>query len=580
MAAKHFLGIDIGTSTIKLGEFVSVGNEGLALVNFGQVPLEMDPTSDEDRAPFIISALKKLTAKKNLKTRQVAISVSGQMVLTRFMPLPPVAEEAKLRQAVYFEAEKSAPFPMEEVVWDFQAVGGKAEGSMEVLMVSIKNEIIESLNSCFEKIGFEVDVVDVAPIAIYNAALYNYDLSQGCTLLLDIGARITNLIFVESNKVYIRPVSIAGNTITQSIAQEFEIPFSEAEDLKRKDGFVGLGGAYEEPEMESTARLSKIIRNVMTRLHAEVSRSISFYKNQQNGTSPKKLLLLGGSSTIPYADHFFNEKMEIEVDYFNPFQNIQIQVPPDELEKAAHAMAEVVGLGLRQNIQCPIEINLVPPSITKRHQFAKKIPLFTASMIGILCIVWSWWLYYWRITQVYQGHLDGVKIEVANLEKIKADIKQAEKSRAKVQEESAQVQQVIEARYFWLGFFEDLNQLVPKDIWITKLVPKSGENGETEINFGKEIVQEGRGAPKLPGPAAPTARQIKKITAFEIQGLCLNNPNASDPLETVDVFREKLSKSPYFLQEKPDMPNRETPRLGDWTFPFTLKVKLKTPIPY
>lgn len=79
--------------------------------------------------------------------------------------------------------------------------------------------------------------------------------------------------------MFIRPIPIGGDTITQQVAKEFGIGFSEAEDLKHRHGFVALGGTYEEPESEVAATISKIARNVMTRLHGEVSRSINVWRS-------------------------------------------------------------------------------------------------------------------------------------------------------------------------------------------------------------------------------------------------------------------------------------------------------------
>ena len=127
-------------------------------------------------------------------------------------------------------------------------------------------------------------MVDVAPMALYNAFRYNYADVQGCSLLIDIGARTTNLIFVEPNKVFSRSIPIGGTTFTANIAKEFSEPFGAAEERKRSDGFVSLGGSYAEPSDPEIARVSKIIRNSMTRLHAEITRSISFYRAQQGGS--------------------------------------------------------------------------------------------------------------------------------------------------------------------------------------------------------------------------------------------------------------------------------------------------------
>jgi len=584
MAINRFLTLDIGASTLKLAEFISTGSGNMTLVNFTHARLALNPSPDENQNPNIVATLKRLISEKGFKARRAVISVSGQTVLTRFMKLPST-EESKLRQMVRYEAAQNVPFPIEEVVWDFHVLGSRTETDLEVVMVAMKSEIIEGLNQCVEEAGLDVEVVDVSQLAIYNALLFNYEPEQGCTLLLDIGARTTNLIFVEPKKLFTRSIPIAGNSITQSIAQEFEISFDEAEDLKVKQGFVGLGGAYEEPEPESAARLSKIIRNIMTRLHADIARSINFYKAQQGGTAPKRLLLSGGTAIIPYADHFFKEKMEIDIEYFNPFKNIPIQVPHKELEKVVHSMGEMVGLALRVVTECPLEVNLVPNSIIKHRQFQKKIPWFAGAMGCVLCIVLSWWLYYWRITNMHSDHLAEITQEVDGLTAIKKNLKKARDLKEAAAAQSEQIQQVVELRYFWLKFLDELNSRMTAAIWITEFRPR--DNGASIGIFTSSALVAApvvTGAKKpagkpLGGGAVAKAAPKTLITEFEVHCLCLTNPdplNPTDPQPLIRKFLEDMKKSPYFSEIKEG--NLSDP--SGWTFTFSFTAKLKNPIPY
>jgi type IV pilus assembly protein PilM len=598
MAHRRFLTLDIGASTLKLGEFTSSGPGDLRLINFGQSTIQVDPTGDADRGPQVTAELQKLVGSGAFKERRVAVSVSSQVVLTRFMKLP-AADEAKIRQMVRYEAAQNVPFPIEEVVWDYQVVGRAGQPDLEVVLVAIKNDIIEGVNRCVEAAGLTVEVVDIAPLAIYNAARYNYALGEGdedrCTLLLDVGARTTNLIFIEPGKVYTRSIPVAGNTITQNVAQEFEVPFAEAEELKRRQGFVGLGGAYEEPELESSARLSKIIRNSMTRLHAEVARSVNFYKSQQGGKPPARLLLCGGTSVTPYTEHFFREKMEIEVEYFNPFKNVPFAVPSDSLEKVAHSMGEVVGLGLRLATECPVEINLIPPSVTRRRQFGRKIPYFAVAMVGAICMVLGWWVYLQKVTQILSGYTEEVRKEADQRSGTEAELKKAEEFAARVKLDAAQVQRVAQARYFWLEFLGRLNALTPRDLWITQLTPAnagraiSASGGAAAPSAGPSRPRRLRGgivpeeAPPEPGgppPSGPAGApgEAKGITEFEIRGLCLNDRDRSEPLGPVKLFSDALAKSGYFTEVKIVEASNLQPT--DWTFSFLLRAKLKDPIPY
>ncbi|MGB0422648.1 MAG: pilus assembly protein PilM, partial [Limisphaerales bacterium] len=208
-------------------------------------------------------------------------------------------------------------------------------------------------------------------------------------MVLDIGAKSSNVLFFEDGKVFTRSINIGANAITQEFATEQKMRFPDAEQFKLEQGFVGLGGAYEDPENPQQAAISKIARQVMTRLHIQVNQTIQFYKTQQGGSAPVRLFLAGGASIMPYTSQFFSEKLNIEVDYFNPFQSVGIDPSLDleELGRLAPSFGTVVGLALRNVFECPVELNLMPRQLRDRQEFNRKKPLVLASVAGLVLLM-------------------------------------------------------------------------------------------------------------------------------------------------------------------------------------------------
>src|SRR5688500_12315240 len=194
------------------------------------------------------------------KGQPINYAIASQSVFTRFVKLPSVGEE-QVDQIVTFEAQQNVPYPIDEVVWDYQLVDSGEAAQVEVVIVAVKADLLDDINDAVEQAGLKTILVDVAPMALYNAFRYNYSDVQGCSLIIDIGSRTTNLIFIEPHKVFSRSIPNGGSTITQQIAKEFNEPFQTAEERKKRDGFVSLGGAYAEPEDPDVARVSKMIRN-------------------------------------------------------------------------------------------------------------------------------------------------------------------------------------------------------------------------------------------------------------------------------------------------------------------------------
>src|SRR5437764_2979314 len=309
----------------------------------GMRPLGPEGAQEGAREAVILKVLQATLATSGIRAKTVNVCAPGFHVLSKFVKLPPV-DAGKVTQIIQYEAQQNVPFPLSEVVWDYQILGSTPGGELEVLLVAIKADIVEGLFRVTESAGLHLQVADVSPAALCNAFRFNYGDEDGCTMLLDIGAKTSNLLFFEKGKVYARGINIGANSITTDFIAEAKMPLAKAEELKISEGFVSLGGAYEEPENPHQAAISKIARQVMTRLHMQVNQTIQFYRTQQGGSAPQRLFLAGGGSIMAYTREFFAEKLNVPIEYFNPFRNVQIapSVAIEELEKVAHAFGEVV----------------------------------------------------------------------------------------------------------------------------------------------------------------------------------------------------------------------------------------------
>ena len=355
---------------------------------YGIKPLGIEGSQEANREGAILKALQELLAEKNLSSRQSNVCAPGFHVFSKFVKLPPV-DTSKVTQIIRYEAQQNVPFPLDEVVWDYQILGTSATSELEVLLVAVKSEIIEGLFRVGEAAGLRIKLVDVSPAALCNAFRYNYGDVEGCSMLLDIGAKTSNLLFFEKGKVYARSINIGANSITQDFAMK---PSCGSRTRKRsswKKARSAWAGAYEEPEDPQAAAIAKIARQVMTRLHIQVNQTIQFYRGQQGGSAPERLYLSGGASIMPYTAQFFAEKLNLPVDYFNPFRNIEIGPALDleELSKYAHSFGEVVGLGLRDLAHCPVELNLMPKSSIQRQEFTQKKPYLVAAIFSLALAV-------------------------------------------------------------------------------------------------------------------------------------------------------------------------------------------------
>jgi type IV pilus assembly protein PilM len=458
---KSFLAVDFGAGSLKLAEFEINEAGGLRLKQYGLKPLGVEGAQETAREATILKALQELLAEKGIKARQVNVCAPGFHVFSKFVKLPPV-DASKVTQIIQYEAQQNVPFPLEDVVWDYQILGSTAGGELEVLLVAIKADIVEGLFRVTESTGLKLQLTDVSPAALCNSFRYNYGDLEDCTMLLDIGAKTSNLLFFEKGKVFSRSINLGANSITQDFANESKLKFDVAEKLKIEEGFVSLGGAYEEPENPHQAAISKIARQFMTRLHIQVNQTMQFYRGQQGGSAPQRLFLSGGASVMPYTAQFFAEKLNVPVEYFNPLRNIQLDpaINLEELARVAHSLGEVVGLGLRNLAHCPVELNLMPESTLRWQSFNQKKPYFIATVFSLVMVIAAMGFLFEKLAVVKTEVLNKVKGDVGPEEVKEVKFKKAFGDLKKTQDEVNQIVTWMRDRYYWADVLSELRHVL------------------------------------------------------------------------------------------------------------------------
>lgn len=175
--AKGVWGIDIGQCALKALRLELIDGKPTATA-FDYVEhnkILSQPDADPDA--LIREALDKFLSRNQIKLDEVAIGIAGQSGLARFVKLPPV-EEKKIAEIVKFEAKQQIPFPLDEVVWDFQKIaGGEAVDGFaletEIGLFAMKRDVISRYLGYFAGSKIEVHMVQMSPLALVNFATYD-----------------------------------------------------------------------------------------------------------------------------------------------------------------------------------------------------------------------------------------------------------------------------------------------------------------------------------------------------------------------------------------------------------------------
>ena len=481
---KKFLTLDIGAANVALAEYEAGAKGALTLLNYGIAPLSA-PLDSGDAATILVPALMDIVREKGIRPGPVAISLSSQMVFPRFAAIPAAGGLDKFEQMIRYEIEQNVPFPMDEMVCDRQVLGDTDNGDKAVMIVAAKVEQVEAITNAVASAGFRPEMVDVAPLAFTNAVNAATGGDESCQILLDIGAKTTSLIIVEGTKLYIRSIQIGGNNITRDIAQVLGCTPAEADQLKREKGYVSLGGVAEDEDAVAD-RVAKVCRAVMSRLVAEINRSVNFYRSQQGGGAPQKLYLTGGTALLPQIDRFFAESLHFDVEFFNPFGFISTghSVDQDALGVDGAMLTATVGLALHMAGVARFAINLLPPALIAARAEKAKIPVVAgagALLVAALVLVL---LGVGRQSEVVQTTYDAVDAKLGVLKGYEAKLKAAETKAAASKASADALADLMAGRFKACVRLDAVRKaLAPGRMWVEKWEP-----GRITIRGWKDVL--------------------------------------------------------------------------------------------
>jgi type IV pilus assembly protein PilM len=601
--AKSFLAVDFGAGSLKVATF-EINEAGiLCLKDFKLKSLGPEGAAETTRETVLLKVLRETLAETGAVARNINVCAPGFQVFSKFVKLPPV-DAGKVTQIIQYEAQQNVPFPLAEVVWDYQILGSSSTGELEVLLVAIKSEIVEGLFRIAEEAKLRLQLCDVSPAALCNTFRYNYGDLEDCTMLLDIGAKTSNLLFFEKGKVFSRSISLGANSITQDFANEAKLKFEVAEQIKITEGFVSLGGAYEEPENPNQAAISKIARQFMTKLHIQVNQTIQFYRGQMGGAAPQRLFLAGGAAIMPYTAQFFAEKLNAPVEYFNPFRNVQIDpaVNLEELARVAHSLGEVVGLGLRNLANCPVEMNLMPESTLRWRTFNEKKPYFIFTVFALVVVAFAVGFLFDKLAKSKEDELDRLKPEVQRMQEKADRFNKIYGEVGATRQAADQIAAWMNDRYYWGNVLADLRQVliraendvqkklsaerqgVQAGIWVEQLnslaPTEPGNTPGRPLSVGGPPSGYNNGPPSGPGMANTTPTQTNQTGAITLvcRAVSLSSVDPAANSDIAYTLENELQASPYFDPKATQLVGQINPEDASGTFTFGITAVLKNPL--
>jgi type IV pilus assembly protein PilM len=506
--AKSVWGVDIGQCALKALKLSN--DDGQFQVEAFEVIEHPENLRgpDVDRADVFINALGQFLAQNDLSDSDVAVSVPGQSSFMRFVKLPPV-EPKRIPSIVRFEAEQQIPFPIDEVVWRWQTFIDPESPDVEVGIFAMKRMEIAEMLATMAFADLKVDLVQMAPLALYNFMCTDGQLAtDGATLLADVGADKTDLVVADGPRIWTRTIQIGGNNFTEALVRAFKLSFGKAESLKR----TAATSKY-------ARQVFQAMRPVFADLVQEIQRSIGYYTSLHRESRFKRVLGMGNGFRLPGLQKFLEQNLNIpvvKIDNFNaPALSSSLSEP--KFTENVLSFGVAYGLAIQGLSEAKVDTNLLPDEVVRKRLWDRKRPWFAAAAAALVVTMCCW---------VYAGFADRLpyppddagtltgraKIIVNDLEKLRRDDQEIGKG----DEELAQMRAVLSSyghRDFWPAtlevFSESMAEVAPDNVKYAKCARDRAEITRLTQDLALGSAQE--------TPMTADAREAIKVKLAAVQ---------------------------------------------------------------
>ncbi len=340
--SKSYLGVDIGTTSIKIVELKKAGPKPVLrgyclleshahLENLGSaIQTSNLKMMDKETAGYLKMALDGL----GTKTQEAVASVPAFSAFTTLIEMP-LMSASDTGKAMDFQMKQYVPMPLSEVTTDWVKVAEKkgeaGQPIQQVLLVSIPNELIEKYKNIFQTVGLKLTGLEIEGLSLARV------LTAGpgeTTMIVDIGSRSSSILIARAGFLkFISQTDFASGSLTQNIASGLNLSAAQAEELKRQRGIAAELSTLQTPVLDAIINEGKSVKE-------------SFEKSYKEEI--KRVIVTGGGANLVGIDKYFGQQFGLPTAKDSSFAVVSY---PAELEplirELSPTFAIAIGLAMR-----------------------------------------------------------------------------------------------------------------------------------------------------------------------------------------------------------------------------------------
>lgn len=421
-------------------------------------------------------------------------AIPGHIALSKYLKIPQVSA-SKQSRIVAFEAKQNIPYPFEEVTWDYTMIQ-QDDLDFDVLIGAARTEVVEAISRYCKDSKINLQCIEPTTTALVNGFRFNYPDASGCTLVVSIGSKSTEMVFIEGSRFHSRSVPFGGYTLSVELAEQLGIPVPEAERIK----LAAIAGEPMSPEKHRAFDNAK--RSFLGRLVTETGRTVAVLKRQGYEFDPDQCYLAGGGSLLPGIEEELSAKLGAEVNAYNPLR--KIHVPNDALREKAEdsvsLLCDAIGLGVSRFLPDAAKVDLTPRSLVWQRKFRRQQPFYIVAGL-VACASVALPLFNTALEmRTYRLEIQNLDTQIKPLSQLNQQIYEKTEDIKRLRSVVEKTRPVEKARSSWIVVFNDLQQRLSEveDVWLDTM----------ELERPPEKVPSGRGQARVQNPDERTKLKL------------------------------------------------------------------------
>lgn len=448
--------IEIGTDAVKVAQVID-GRGGIREIRVAEQALP-GPISREMgvNSPPVAQAVRSAMAQARIRSRTALISLPRRQVTARIAAFPR-AEASELRQVIQYDLSDHVPFPLEQVVVDFQILGTSRDqpGLLDVLVVAAQREMLLEYLALAAELRLRPVAVMVDGLALHDITRVAGEAPTGLTLTLDIGARAATINVSEQGRLLLsRSVALGVSQLALAMKDDLGATNEEAQRILETEG---LGVLDREPRPHRAAAWLDNIRGEMRRS------ALSF-----GAAATSKVLLGGAGAAIPGI----KAALEVEFGIAVTVLSVARLFPGVQLVGGSAADADrclsVIAQGLGPIGASAWQISLLPPEVVQARRSRR---LRVTGAVGALCVIAAVALGYVNVQrQIDRGEAEKIDLtrQVEIEERNQAYAAGLARERDYLRQQRETLDQTVLRRHTALELLRTMSLYAPKEIVLTR----------------------------------------------------------------------------------------------------------------